>query len=135
MSVAKDAKLRNLLKTFDNTDLISKQARKSRILLAISVQPTDKMRAEITAGIQPRRDYLALQQALDADIIYPDDTQTSLLCRLIRRVFGAKVVIAWAAFLRHRAYDYVLSDTEKVGLLLAMLMKLSRTPPGRPCHL
>lgn len=135
MSVSEDSKVTNLLETLDNADVISKQSRKPRILLAISVQPTDKMRAEIAAGIQPRRDYLTLQQALEADIVYPDDTRTTLLGRLIRRVFGARVAIAWAAFHRHRAYDYVLSDTEKVGLPLAMLMKLSRTPPGRPRHI
>ena len=120
--------------TVDNVGLISAQPRKSRILLAISVQPTERMRVEIAAGMQPCRDYLALQQVLDADVIYPDDAETAPMGRLIRRLFGARIVVAWGAYRRRKAYDYIYSDTERVGLPLAMLLKLSRTPPGHPRH-
>ena len=124
----------SLSKVANDSDTVPGHAGKSRILLAISVQPTDTMLQAIAAGKQPRRDYHALQQALDADVIYPNDTQTTLLGRLIRRLFGARIVVAWGAYRRRKAYDYIFSDTEKVGLPLAMLMKLSRTPPGHPRH-
>jgi glycosyltransferase involved in cell wall biosynthesis len=125
----------NFSEADNNAGSVSEHERGSSILLAISVQPTDIILAEIAAGKQPRRDFMALRQALGADIIYPDDTQVTLLGRIARRFFGARIAVAWDAFRRHRAYDYVLSDTEKVGLPLAMLMKLSRTPPGHPRHI
>jgi len=128
------AQMEKLLAGTDQGAAMSGSKVKSRILLTISVQPTAKIRAEIAAGQQPRRDYDALQQALGADVIYPDDTQTTLLGPLLRRLFGARTAVAWAAFCRHREYDYIFSDTEGVGLPLAMLMKFFGTRPGHPRH-
>jgi glycosyltransferase involved in cell wall biosynthesis len=134
MAIFKDTEDSSLSEVNYNSDMVPGHTRKSRILLAISVQPTDTMLQAIAAGKQPHRDYHALQQALDAYVIYPNDTPTTLLGRLIRRLFGARIVVAWGAYRRRKAYDYIFSDTEKVGLPLAMLMKLSRTPPGHPRH-
>src|SRR5712691_6581523 len=107
---------------------------KPRTLLAISVQPRSTLQAEIASGKQPRRDYYMLQQALDADIIFPDDARSSFLGRLISRFLGASTAVAWTAFRRRRAYDNILSDTESVGLPLALFLKLSGTRAGYPRH-
>jgi glycosyltransferase involved in cell wall biosynthesis len=107
---------------------------KPRTLLAIGIQPRSTLLAEIAAGQQPRRDYYMLQQALDADLIFPADAWTTFFGRLITRFLGATTAVAWLAFRRRHAYDNIYSDTESVGLPLALFLKLSGTRPGHPRH-
>jgi hypothetical protein len=45
--------------------------RAPRVLLVISADPAPDVREEIAAGRQPRRDYLALRDALAADLLTP----------------------------------------------------------------
>jgi glycosyltransferase involved in cell wall biosynthesis len=128
------SKAKNLLEQADNAAVVPEHDRKPRILLVISVQPTATMRDEIAAGNQPPRDYDALQQALDADVIYPANAQATLLARLIKRLFGPFAALTWSVFHRRHEYDIIYTDTEIVGLILALLMKLSGTRPGHPRH-
>jgi glycosyltransferase involved in cell wall biosynthesis len=128
------SKDKNLLEPVDNQAVTPRHAGKPRILLAISAQPTAKMRAEIAAGNQPPRDYDALQQALEADVIYPANAQETLLARLIKRLFGPYAAITWTVFRRRYKYDIIYTDTEIVGLPFAMLLKLSSTRSGQPRH-
>jgi len=134
MSASKAPKVKGLVEDTGGVATAFKHEGKSRTLIVISTQLTATMRDEIAVGKQPRRDHDLLQEALNADAIYPDDLQASLLGRFIRRFFGSRLAVAWLAFRRHRSYDYILSDTEGVGLPLALLMKLSGTRPGRPRH-
>src|SRR5690348_15914559 len=92
------------------------------------------MRAEIATGKQPPRDYDALQQSLEADVIYPDDAQATPLTRLIKRLLGPFAALVWTVFRRRHAYDIIYTDTEIVGLTLALLLKLSRARSGHPRH-
>jgi glycosyltransferase involved in cell wall biosynthesis len=92
------------------------------------------MRAEIVTGNQPQRDYFALQEALDADVMYPNDAQKTLLGRLITKFLGVYVALVWAAFRSRHSYDVLYSDSEVIGLPLAMLLKLAGTRPGHPRH-
>jgi len=124
----------SLLENANDTLGDAKRVVKPRTLLAISIQPQATLRAEIAAGEQPHRDYYALQQKLDADIIFPDDTRATLLGRLIFRFLGAAPAVALEAFRRRHWYDIISSDTEGVGLPLALLLKLSSTRPGHPRH-
>ncbi|HLL78649.1 MAG TPA: glycosyltransferase family 4 protein [Ktedonobacteraceae bacterium] len=105
-----------------------------RILLVISAQPTPKVLAEVAVGKQPPRDYTALQQELDAEVIHPFDAQTTRSGRLIKRLFGPFAALTWAAFCRRHKYDIIYTDTEIVGLTLALLLKLSLARPGHPRH-
>jgi glycosyltransferase involved in cell wall biosynthesis len=107
---------------------------KPRILLVISAQPTAKVLAEVAVGKQPPRDYTALQQELDAEVIHPFDALTTRTGRLIKRLFGPFAALTWAAFRRRHEYDIIYTDTEIVGLTLALLLKLSLTRPGHPHH-
>src|SRR5579885_3620995 len=105
---------------------------KARILMVIGALPNAKMWADIAAGRAPGRDYDALRKALDADAVYPNDLQTSLLGRLLLRVLGRQVALALAAFRLRRNYDTIYCDSEGIGLPLAMLLKLALTRPGHP---
>jgi glycosyltransferase involved in cell wall biosynthesis len=111
---------------------ISSPERRSRILLAFWIKPAS--REEISADHEPRRDYYELQKELDADIIYAGDAQATFLGRLITRFLGTQPAVAWAAFCRRHQYDYVVSDSDGVGLLFALLLKLSGAHPGYPRH-
>ncbi len=129
-----NSQAKSLQEDIDSTIMESHKKGRPRVLLAISVQPADTMRADIAKDKQPRRDYLALQEMLDADIIYLSDTQGTRLTRLIKRFFGPFTALAWAAFCRRHQYDVIFTDTEIVSLPLALLLKLSRSRPGSPRH-
>jgi glycosyltransferase involved in cell wall biosynthesis len=114
---------------------VSKDKVKPRTLLVIAKDHPSEWQTEIAADRRPRLGYDdALAQALDADILYPDDAQETLLGRLIARLFRKRPALAWAAFRRHHAYDVLYTDIEIVGLPLAMLLKLSGTRPEHPRH-
>ena len=105
-----------------------------RTLLVISAQPEPDLAAQIASGAQPRRDYLELARALDADLLHPADVRSDLVGRLVARVGGVRAGLAWVAFRRRRAYGAIYSDGEGVGLPLAALLMLAHAPRGRPRH-
>src|SRR5690348_16799550 len=92
---------------------------KPRILLVIN--------SEIGTGLQPRDEYEAIQQVLDADVLYPHDAQRTIIRRFITRLLGARIALIWTAFWQRDKYDVIYTDTELVGLPLAMLLKLKGT--------
>lgn len=106
-----------------------------RVLLVISAEPTDTMRAEIHAGRQPRRDYDMLRDALAADMLTPDIARRSRLGRLLSRRAGRSIALAVEAFRRRRRYDAIYTDGENVGLPLALLLALARVRRGCPRHI
>jgi glycosyltransferase involved in cell wall biosynthesis len=94
-----------------------------RILLVISADPAPDTLDEIAAGHQPRRDYLALREALGADLLTPSMTPAP---------GGKSAALAWAAFQRRNDYETIFTDNEGTGLPLALLLRASR--PGKPRH-
>lgn len=102
-----------------------------RVLLVISVpEPDAATRVQIAAGRQPRRDFDELRRALDADILYIDSAPPSRIARFARSVLGrrigARVGLAFAVLALRKRYDIVFTDTDAVGLPLALLLKLRR---------
>ena len=73
-----------------------------------------------SGGEAPRKDYQLLVDALGAEIISPRPSG----------IFGYRILsmlaLAWNAFARRREYDVVLTMSEQVGLLLALLFKIAR---------
>lgn len=104
-----------------------------RVLLVISAQPPEGLAEAVAAGREPRRDYQALQAALNADLLCPAEARRSRLGRLIERIAGIRPALAWTAF-RRRAYDVIYTDGENIGLPLALLLKLRGARPSRPRH-
>ncbi|HEX8034466.1 MAG TPA: glycosyltransferase family 4 protein [Ktedonobacterales bacterium] len=95
-----------------------------RVLLVISAQPSTDLPRTIAEGREPRRDYYALQTALDADLMFRDEGNRSGIGRALRRIGGARLALAWEAFRRSHAYDVVYTDGENVGLPFALMLKL-----------
>ncbi len=105
-----------------------------RVLLVISANPTDEMRAEIRAGRQPRRDYEMLRDVLDADMLTPEVARRSRLGSFLSRRAGRSLALAVEAFRRRQGYEVIYTDGENVGLPLALLLTLTRSRVRRPRH-
>ena len=105
-----------------------------RVLITVSGTIPDDLDDAIEAGHRPRADYVELARALDADLLDHATArrETGRLGRLIDRVLGRDVLLAYACIRRHRRYDRILTDGEQVGLPYAALARL--IPGRRPTH-
>lgn len=74
----------------------------------------------------PRRDYDAIRQHLETDLLAIQHVRRSPVGRLLMRVLGAPAALAWCAFRRRASYGAILTDAEHVGLILALLLKMAR---------
>ncbi len=97
-----------------------------RALLVISAEVKRSVQPEIAAGRYPRKDYFELAQALQADILDWTAINANASARRLARIAGTSVVHAWLAFRQRRRYDVLYTDSERVGIPLAALLKLAR---------
>lgn len=104
-------------------------------LVTVSGVIDPDMIGRIASGARPRADYVELAEVLDADLIDYSiaRAESGKLGRLIERVAGADVLLAWAVFRRRKQYSILLTDGEQVGLPYAALCWLSRRST-RPRH-
>jgi glycosyltransferase involved in cell wall biosynthesis len=98
-----------------------------RTLLVIEADVQPAIQQQIAAGRYPRKDYFALAHALQADILDWPSTQETALSRLLARTAGKAAAQAWLAFRLRRRYQVLYSDSERVGIPLAILLKLTRS--------
>lgn len=91
----------------------------SPVLLVVSATVSDAP----ADGRGPRKDYVAVAQALDATVLDYSCVARSRPARLIARLFGMAVAQAWLAFRRRRAYLAILTDGEHIGIPLALMLK------------
>ncbi|MCC6178396.1 MAG: glycosyltransferase [Chloroflexi bacterium] len=85
------------------------------IVVSARIPPT--LRADVAAGHVPRRDYLDLSDALDGQIL--NNTYQPSKGGMV----AAGLSQAIHAFRRRAEYDVVLTDSEHVGIPLALLFK------------
>ena len=78
------------------------------------------LRGESSDGEEPRKDYRLLVDALGAEIISRRPSG------IFRHRILSMMALAWNAFARRREYDVVLTMSEQVGLLIALLFKIAR---------
>lgn len=101
----------------------------TRICIVVSSNIKPGLAQLIASGEAPRRDYLELQKLLGAQLLVappqPDWRQ-----RVLRKVGGNALLMAWIAWSRRDEYDIVITDQESTGLLLALLFKLGHAPQG-----
>jgi glycosyltransferase involved in cell wall biosynthesis len=93
-------------------------------------QPTcDELARQAAAGERPRKDYVELCRALDAELIdgpYMAERAT-VLARLLARHWRFPIGQVAEVFLRQRRYDHILAWGDRLGLPLALLGKLTLT--------
>lgn len=105
------------------------------VLLTVSGMIPADIHQQIAEGRRPRADYLELARGLDADLIDYSVAHASAgsLGKVLQRIGGANLLLAYACWKCRRRYRAIVTDGEQVGLPLAALLKL--TPGAGPRHL
>jgi glycosyltransferase involved in cell wall biosynthesis len=106
-------------------------AERRRAIVTVSGRIPPDLDALIEAGRRPRADYLEIARALSAEGVDADVVDvtaalvaTGLVGRLLYRVGGAGVLLAWYCFRRRDRYEAILTDGEQVGIPLALLCRV-----------
>src|SRR5512133_1749854 len=96
------------------------------VLLTVSGTIPEDIQRQIADGIRPESDYLALARGLPADLLdyVAARKATGLIGRLLERLGGPNLMLAWACFRLRRYYRVLFTDGEQVGIPLALMLKL-----------
>jgi glycosyltransferase involved in cell wall biosynthesis len=96
------------------------------VLLTVSGVIPDDVDDQVDAGLRPRPDYLALAEALQADILDVGEARrrAGRVGRAIERIGGPHALLAWVCYRSSGRHDVVFTDGEQVGLPLALLWSL-----------
>jgi glycosyltransferase involved in cell wall biosynthesis len=102
--------------------------------LTVSGTIPDGLPEDVAAGRRPRVDYVELAAGLDAELVdhARATAEAGRMVRLLRRVGGDTIALAVACFRRRRQHEVVFTDSERVGMLYALLTRFSR---GNPRHI
>ncbi len=92
--------------------------------LLVTSARLDRPGRQVRAG--PRKDYVALAEALGAQLLDRAWVERHLSARAVRRLFGAAVAQAWLAFRLRGRYGVIVTDGEHIAIPLALLLKLAR---------
>jgi glycosyltransferase involved in cell wall biosynthesis len=93
-------------------------------------QPTPaELAARAEKGDLPRTPYVELARVLDADVIDNEflAREAHRLSRRVGRTFGVVEGQVLEAFLRRERYRHIVAFADRIGLELAMLLKLTRS--------
>jgi glycosyltransferase involved in cell wall biosynthesis len=105
------------------------------LLLTVSGTIDPDVGEQIARGQRPEADYIALRRELPAELLDYGRARRLLGARgrLLERLGGPNLVLAWACFRLRRRYGTIFTDGEQVGMPLALLFKLFARR-GRPRH-
>ena len=106
------------------------------VLLTVSGTIAPDIEAQIERGERPLADYVAMARTFNADLIdfAAARRQTGLIGKLMEKIGGPKLLLAWACFLLRKKYRVIFTDGEQIGLPLALFLKFFSFGP-RPRHL
>ena len=97
----------------------------ARVLLTVSGAIPRDLDEQIAREDRPRPDYHAMAEAMGADVI--DHVAARKACgwigKVLERVVGINILLAWACFRRRRDYQLIFTDGEQVGLPFAALCR------------
>lgn len=96
------------------------------VLLTVSGTIAPDVVERTMRGERPMADYIAMAKAFPADLIdYPTaQRQMGSFGKLLLRIGGPNLVLAWACFDLRKQYRAIFFDGEQVGLPYALLIKL-----------
>ncbi|MCA9935424.1 MAG: glycosyltransferase family 4 protein [Anaerolineales bacterium] len=106
-------------------------------LLTVSGTIPDNLEADVAAGKRPLPDYLAMSRAFPADLLdYPRArAQAGWFGRLLEKVGGANLMLAWVCFRLNGRYRTIFTDGEQIGIFLALFSKFLGLGRPRAHHL
>jgi glycosyltransferase involved in cell wall biosynthesis len=107
------------------------------VLLTVSGDVAPDVAEQVARGARPRADYYELAAAFGADLIDYAEAQRSAgwFGRLLGRVGGPDLTLAWACFKRRHHYRTIFTDGEQIGVPLAWLNKFLGAGRHGPRHL
>lgn len=97
----------------------------TRTLFAVSAHLPNGLPVTPPGGDAPKKDYAAIAQRLNADLLDWSAARRTPWLHLLCAVLGIAVVQAVLAFGRRHDYDVILTDGEHIGIPLALLLKLT----------
>lgn len=106
-------------------------------LLTVSGTIPDNLEADVVAGKRPLPDYLAMARAFPADLLdYPRArAQAGWFGRLLEKLAGPNVMLAWVCFRLNGRYRTLFTDGEQIGIFLALFTKFLGFGRPRAHHL
>jgi glycosyltransferase involved in cell wall biosynthesis len=102
----------------------------TRVLLVVSADREEDRSLQVL-GKAPRRDYLELARVLNADIYDFSLVSAGRIAPRRRKLATGGLLQAWGSSRRFSEYDVVFTDNERVGVFVAILLRLKR---NRPAH-
>lgn len=100
----------------------------NQVLLTVSGVVDAATAAQAAAGERPRTDYLEMARTFGADLIDYTEARrnTGWFGRLLEKIGGPNLTLAWACCKHRRDYKVIFTDGEQVGIPLALMLKLAR---------
>ena len=96
------------------------------VLLTVSGTIDPQIETQIANGERPFADYIAMARTFGADLVdYAEARRrTGRLGRLLEKVGGSNLMLAWFCFQERKRYRVIVTDGEQIGIPLAGLLKL-----------
>lgn len=110
----------------------------SDVLLTVSGTIKEDILDEIARGNRPMADYIHMADAFDADLLDVPKARErgGRIGRLLEKIGGINLLIAWACFVLRKQYKVIFTDGEQIGIPLAILLKfLGIFDRKRPTHM
>ena len=103
---------------------MKKEAR-NRVLLTVSGTIAENIEEQIAQKKRPYADYMAMADKFGAELLDYNETrrQSSWVARLLEKIGGPNLSMAWYCFTKRHDYDVIFTDGEQIGIPLALLTK------------
>jgi glycosyltransferase involved in cell wall biosynthesis len=108
----------------------------NEVLLTVSGTIPENIAEQIAAGERPLADYIAMARGFPADLLdyRKARAESGWLGRMLEKVAGPRMMLAWRCFQLRRRYQVIFTDGEQIGIPLALLLKFLSFG-RRPRHL
>lgn len=108
----------------------------NKVLLTVSGIIASDIEARIAQGERPEADYIVMARTFGADLLdyVAARRRGGWLGRLLGKIGGPNLMLAWACFILRNQYRVIFTDGEQIGLPLAFFLKFLNFSK-RPHHL
>lgn len=108
----------------------------NEVLLTVSGEIDPDIEKQVTKGLRPQADYIAMAHDFGADLLdySAAHKKSGHIGRLFERLGGPNMLLVWICFQERRKYRTIFTDGEQIGLPLAFLLKFLNFG-SRPRHI